>query len=923
MEHLSKPINLGFPQDYSTFCKSPLAFVVVTSLLGVVDQHLLKPNPVFNNVIDDPKIALLSKKICSSLRYVLEKLWEIQTVDESQLDAKIRDVAVEAEAKIESKLREVYLATSSKGDHEATSRGLRETLQYVVEDIESLEAQIKIQKEFEVKSLPLKELSSTPAEAVKAESTVISCSSYHNLALGNEMIGRDVEFQKILDLILHIRRSDEVIAVTGMGGIGKSTLAQRVYEDPAIRSHFDICAWTVLSQQHNVKEILLCLLGQMCIGIYTTDDNEEQLANQLFKSLFRRRYLIVVDDVWSTQAWDDIKPYFPNSISGSRILMTTRLVEVASYATSSQSFVFRMPFLNLDESWKLLVREVFKRRDCPPPDEFESIGRKIVKRCGGLPISIILIAGILVGRLNMSPHESWNDFAPTINSALMEVESSGHTSIFALSYKHLPVHLKACFLYLGIFPMGSVIYVKKLIKLWVAEGFLEPKMHNGLEEVAMNYLNDLIDRNLVLVVKQNYDKKVKSCKLHDLVHDFCLRKAQEENMVVVSNDDLAGTRSDTKQPKLGCRWISCQSRRWPFTRSSSLNYTQGKIHSILYFGKDLHPKKCRLMFQCLELLRVLDLSSIQYSNGMPSEIVNLIHLRYLALTTVGSLHNSQLFKLQSLQTLILLSWKEGFHFQLPCDILDLPWLRHVHIDKGSSLYLPNSIQGNLQTLFWLKVTSWDTKTPDFKMVPNLKELGIYIEGGVSSNALDSFTQLHQLEKLKFEVRGVDHFNLPVSFPSSIKKLTFCKTDLPWEKMDIISKLPILEVLKLKDFAFRGSKWDASEEEFTNLKFFLIERSDLKHWKASSDNFPGLKHLVLKNCWDLVSIPSEFADIYTLESIELESCCSSLEMSAEEIKDEVQDWGGDLLVRKLGIKDKTPEEESETEEEDSEGSDDVN
>nr|GMD41384.1 putative late blight resistance protein homolog R1B-14 [Ipomoea batatas] len=282
------------------------------------------------------------------------------------------------------------------------------------------------------------------------------------------------------------------------------------------------------------------------------------------------------------------------------------------------------------------------------------------------------------------------------------------------------------------------------------------------------------------------------------------------------------------------------------------------------------------------LLRVLDLSLIKCWNGVPNEVVNLIHLRYLALTTSGSLYNFQLFKLQNLQTLILFSWMEECRLQLPCDILDLPWLRHVHLDKGSSLYLPKSIQGNLQTLFWLKVACWDAKTaPDFTRVPNLKELGIYVEGEMP-DALDSLTQLYQLESLKFELGRVERFCLPISFPPNIKKLTLRNTYLPWEEMDIIAKLRNLEVLKLKDFAFCGPEWEP-RNVFCRLKFLLIEHLDLKLWNASANCFPVLECLVLRYCWYLKKLPSDISDIHTLQLIQLINCYPPLVESAQRIK----------------------------------------
>ncbi|XP_019157668.1 PREDICTED: putative late blight resistance protein homolog R1B-14 [Ipomoea nil] len=875
-----------------------MAFVAVTSLLGVVDQHFLQFNPFLNNILDDSQIAVSLFHKLRSLQTFLEES-EIQTADEA-LDAKIRDVAVEAEAKIESKLREVYFA-SSNGD-----RGLRNTLQSVAKEIESLESPIEIHKQ----KLPAKEPSTPPQAA--AEISVISGSAHHNLAAENEMIGCEDQLQRISELLIdkQLSKNREVVAVTGMGGIGKTTLARTVYEDSEIKSFFDISAWTVVSHQHNKKEILLRLLG--CIvpltsEIYKKDDGE--LADQLRKSLMGQRYLIVVDDIWNTKAWDDIQGCFPDNMNSSRILMTTRHDEVAKYVDSSGQlgkFTHLMRFLHPDESWKLFSLKVSGEKDFNRSG-FAEIGKNIVKECQGLPLSIVVIAGLLA---KLIESKQWRDVADNVRSLDRVDPSKTCSRVLSLSYSYLPGHLKACFLYFGVFPEDSDILVGKLAKLWAAEGFLMSGKNMSLEEVSVIYLFDLISRSLVQVNTRSFDGKIKSCKLHDLLHEICVREARKENLM----DAQSGSKSSS-------RWITCRKNQWPITQATHGNHVLDRIRSFLHFGKDIYLAKCKLEFPCLKLLRVLDLSLIKYWHGVPSGLEDLVHLRYLGLTTIGSLYNFQLLKLKNLQTLVVHSWREEDRLQLPINILDLPLLRHAHLSRRAALYLPNSVQESLQSLYWVKVANVDQKT-NFTRVPKLKELGIYIDDKLPHGALDSLVHLDRLEKLKFEVGRAERFSLPAALSPNLKTLSLRYTYLPWKQMDIIGKLPHLEVLKLKDFAFCGSKWNPSEEGFKNLKLFLIARSDLKHWNASPEHFPALKRLVLKNCWDLVSIPNEFAEIYTLESIELESCYSSLVKSAEEIKDQLKDFGGnDLIVRKLGIKDKTPEEESETEEEDSEGSDD--
>nr|GME00939.1 putative late blight resistance protein homolog R1B-17 [Ipomoea batatas] len=205
------------------------------------------------------------------------------------------------------------------------------------------------------------------------------------------------------------------------------------------------------------------------------------------------------------------------------------------------------------------------------------------------------------------------------------------------------------------------------------------------------------------------------------------------------------------------------------------------------------------------------------------------------------------------------------------------------------------VQENLQTLSWFKVTDKDSRTTNFTKVPNLKELGIYIEGEVLPNALDSLAQLCQLEKLKVKMGRVERFNLPNSFPPNLKQLTFSNTHLSWEDMDIIGKLPNLDLLKLKDFAFCGPEWTPKDGGFLQLRFFVIERSDLEHWNANANHFPALERLILRYCWDLEKLPNDFEEVCTLRLIELGNCCSSLVTSAKEIQLAQRESGNEALV----------------------------
>ncbi|XP_019176946.1 PREDICTED: putative late blight resistance protein homolog R1B-17 isoform X2 [Ipomoea nil] len=892
-------------------------FDVVTTLIKIVDQHLMEPKLLSS--FDDSlleTIKLLSAKLCFVQAFLEECKTKMNHRDTCAniLYETIRDkVARRYENyKIESKLRMVYFGVNW-GESEFVASELHLTLKQVLRDIEEAGEWIPLLRKI------------ITLEPKKEDITV--CDTYQNaLETENEVIvGFDSDIETIIkrltflyskSKVFTILRSNDidklreyvenplvklkVIPLVGEGGIGKTTLARRVYGHLITIGSFHIRAWVVVSQVHNLKEMLIGLLR--CISPITSEIyniDEAQIAEQLCRSLMGQKYLIFLDDIWTTAAWDAIQGCFPENSNGSRILVTTRFVEVAEYLSANP---YHVKYQTIEDRWELISRKVFGQGQYVPK-KYEIIGKHIVRGCSGLPLAVVVIAGLLATAKESL--EIWKDVAETlvgINTydGVNTYDSNKTISnILSLGYNYLPSHLKPCFHYFGVFPEDNVIPVKRLINLWVAEGFLIPHKYMSLEEVAESYLDDLINRSLIQINELSIDGKVKSCKIHDRVLEICVREAINGNTLFIINDNHATKAS---------HWLSCQTSHWPITQANYGNRSLDKIHSILCFGKDVYHSKCRLVYPCLEMLRVLDLSLVKWSRCMPSEITDLVHLRYLALSTIGSLYKLRFFKLKNLLTLIVTSWMEKCPLQLPCDILNLSELRHLHVDKRCSQYLPSSVKENLQTLYWLKVASSD-KQPNFRKVPNLKELGIYIEGQLVPSYLGSLVYLHVLEKLKFEVGRVERFYLPTDFPPNLKKLTLRYTYLPWKEMDKIGKLPHLEVLKLKDFAFCGSKWEPSKS-FRKLKALLISRSNLKHWNTSSNHFPVLERLVLRYCWELKEVPLEFADIGTLKLIVLECCYSSLVTSANQISSAKSGTlkgkaGCPLRVRKVGTKVELP------------------
>nr|GLL20443.1 putative late blight resistance protein homolog R1B-14 isoform X2 [Ipomoea trifida] len=235
----------------------------------------------------------------------------------------------------------------------------------------------------------------------------------------------------------------------------------------------------------------------------------------------------------------------------------------------------------------------------------------------------------------------------------------------------------------------------------------------------------------------------------------------------------------------------------------------------------------------------------------------------------------------------------------------MPQIRHVHFSPRTLYYhhLPKLVQGNLQTLSWLSLPQRLQTEPDFKAIPNVKELGIHLMGFTwdlqPHISMEGLLNLHQLENLKFERDGgclkCDSKVLK-AFPSNLKKLTLIRTNFSWEDMAIISTLPNLEVLKLREDAFCGPEWKATGNGFCKLKYLEVNRLlSLKHWSVDADHFPILECIFLYLCPDLVEFPTGFGEINTLRLIDLKRCHLSLVTSAKKFQEERRDLGDDRLV----------------------------
>jgi len=244
------------------------------------------------------------------------------------------------------------------------------------------------------------------------------------------------------------------------------------------------------------------------------------------------RYLIVIDDIWSTAAWDTIKCAFPENKFSSRIIATTRIVDVArSGCLGGDDHMYEMEALSDVHSKKLFFKRTFGSEDSCP-EGLKQVSNEILKKCGGLPLAIISISSLLANKPSLK--DEWEKVRRSIGSMLDKNRSlEGMNSILCLSYNDLPPNLKTCLLYLSIFPEDYVIERETLVRRWIAEGFISEERGLSKQEVAENHFYELINKSMVQPVDVGYDGKARACQVHDMMLELIISKSIEDNFISV------------------------------------------------------------------------------------------------------------------------------------------------------------------------------------------------------------------------------------------------------------------------------------------------------------------------------------------------------------------------------------------------------
>ncbi|KAH6758113.1 hypothetical protein C2S52_022999 [Perilla frutescens var. hirtella] len=837
------------------------AYAALVSLFN--NLELIQNHPRHSFHFEDKQIKSLRQSVCFLIDFMQSCDYHGGSKEAAEaLERRIASAAHAAEDVVESHLVDQIHSGSTLGERK-TCRFLLD-LQKVIENMEFI-----CRKATQVTKANGGFKAEQPAHSVTSEKS------------NNTMVGFDDVLLQLLDLLTGRPSSRRVIPIVGMGGSGKTTLARNAFKHKLIEHNFDVCLWATISQQYSVKEIRF--RRKSAAG---ESETVYELGEQLYRILWGRRYFVVLDDIWSVEAWDEIQMFLPSNDNKSRIVLTTRQSNVANCFGPS---CLEMNPLHKDKSWNLFCEKAFAEKVCPP--ELEDIGKKIVEKCKGLPLAIVVVGGHL-GKSSRK-QEYWEKVANNFNSILDSGdENEGCLDILSLSYSYLPVQLKPCVIYMGTFDEDQEIRVSELIELWVAEGFIKSNNNNNSEEVAEDYLKDLIERNLI-IDDSKFGGKTYTCKIHDLLRELCLKIAEKEKFFhhLLSTPRAEGRVLIVQDPEIIQAPISA-----PTVRSLKCQ------------------KPAHLPFD-LRLLRVQNGVGRALTNevdvGFLERNLQHVNLRYLRCSADDrDFKRYPSFHLPpsiSRQTLIV----EGDYEYViaPYEIWEMPLLRHLEFNQiflldphpCHSFDQPLGLR-NVQIVANLRLSE-----EVCKRIPDIKELWVtyynlerVCDEPKSHYSLHNLGRLHKLELLNCSFsQGLEWRDLALNltFPSSLKILSLTDPHLQWEELTMmLGFLPHLHTLFLHEVK-AGPEWNLVEGGFPNLKALYIRNCpDLICWNADSSHFPVLQRLLLEDLSKLDNFPSGLGEIPTLEYVSLEDCSVSLAMSAMRMLVEQEEEKGNYDIR---------------------------
>ncbi|XP_057781308.1 probable disease resistance protein At1g58602 [Salvia miltiorrhiza] len=741
--------------------------------------------------------------------------------------------------------------------------------------------------------------------------------SFPEFEIGDCFVGMKDELKQLLHLLVEDEKH-RVISVWGMGGSGKTTIAKKLYNET--NTSFDLCAWVCISQQCQSfqsvwKDVLMQLQHQNTkhgpkIREDVTSLSEWELKERLCKIQREKRCLIVFDDLWETSHWDGFKHPFLVQDLQSKILITTREREVAEIGCP-----VKLGFLKEEDALELLKKKAFPHTNIPEfalEENVEKIGKEMVKKCGYLPLAICLLGGVLRKTNSMM---EWKLVKEFIYRDEKEIDG-----VLNLSYESLPYYLKSCFLYMGIFQEDQDINANDLYMMWIAQGMISygniGDKDKTLVEIAELYLGELASRSIVQVIF--FDgvapgRKYRSCKLHDVVRELCLKLGRSEDFGVQSLEYQSGKASSHRKIRHLAIYFSKEVQVEPdeltvtWGEDSSEHLRSLQMFSHINSGVVEFPPQGIVDFQKFKLLRDLSMVGFKFEGRKLSKgITSLVHLRRLCLERCD--FDKLPSSIRNLVYMDTLDLTYSMNVGVPNVFEEMVRLKHLFLSEydeekiGSYRLTLDEGVIELETLFDL-----DSRVHELKCMNRMKNLRhfktkIHDNESLSAN-IDAIALMEKLLSCAVEIKkgcelgtnkGVLTLKKVITCPnlhelwievklgkalaecgsdfmmsSRLTSLWLYECEIEDDPMGILGKLPCLIYLYLWTKSFVGEEMTCPSNSFPRLKLLeLSQLPKLREWRVEAGAMPLLYELKIYDCSSLKMLPDGLSGISTLRKLEI-------------------------------------------------------
>ncbi|XP_078182378.1 putative disease resistance protein RGA3 [Carex rostrata] len=637
-----------------------------------------------------------------------------------------------------------------------------------------------------------------------------------------------------------VRENVGVVAIVGMGGIGKTTLAKRIFKD-LTQEEFQLKIWLCVSKEVKELELLKCVIRELR-GDYGAAQERSELVPLLESIIQEKKFLLILDDVWQeTQAvWDDLL-CAPMSAGahGSQLLVTTRDEIVAKRMKATK--LHWVDKLSDKDGWSLLIRQVIPNgieSEIQDPG-FHEIGMQIVKKCDGLPLAIKSIGGVLCTKgITIG---NWQSVLKSKVWSIDGLPEDVHHALY-LSYEDLPPPLKQCFIFCSLFPEDFVFRKTDLIYRWFVEGFLQDK--KDFWELGSEYYRELLLRNFLEVIGHGYDKI--HCKMHDILGSFARQLGKYENCVLWEGQVLSRPESVLK-----IRRLSIEGNE---INTEVIKKEKGLRTLLLHSKPEIGLNDlCRAFSN----LRTLDLSFSNFSS-LPNSLCGLMHLRYLdvSFSKIRNLPNS-IGNLKCLVFLNLFCCKDLSH--VPISIINLQELKYLCTSLSGVRAIPSGLNklDKLAVLYGFK--------------PDKNNL----EGFSSLDGIETLSQLINLQLCSLEkvldeniakranLQNKDRLQfLKLLYTSlSFKEQLSQSTEKKRKTEDVLNELcppPSLEVVVIEGYLGNHlPSWLKLGANFPNLRFIQIRYCACFKYLVSLGQLPNLDCLRINGAYSVESVGEEF------------------------------------------------------------------